>query len=93
MTVSEPRVRIPARWWLRNIRAITLPPFGIWIRSEVYASDVGQAVLQHEYVHWEQYLRIGGSVRFYVVYIGMWVWYGNRKHPMEIEARERSGVR
>jgi hypothetical protein len=73
-----------------SIKAITLPPYGILMERGM-STELFRRVRDHEMIHWEQYLR-QGAVTYYLVYIWMWVRYGYAKHPMEIEARERSGV-
>ncbi len=74
------------------MRAVTVPPYGILIEGGVHPS-IYWGVLNHERIHWEQYLRLGSAVRFYLVYGWMWLRYGYGRHPMEIEARERAGIR
>ena len=73
--------------------AITLPPFGIWIK-ESHEGERRRRILDHELIHWEQYLR-HGAIGFYWRYLTGWVKAGfsYENHEMEIEARERSGVR
>lgn len=77
------------RWFLRlaGYSAVTLPPVGVFVLAE-RANDGG--LLAHEAVHWEQYRRMG-AVRFYAAYLWGLVRHGYRDHPMEREARERSG--
>jgi len=81
----------PLRWLPSAYRAITLPPFGIWIRDTVSEEDFC-GVLKHELVHWDQWRRYG-TFGYYWRYFTGWVVYGYYDHPMEIEAYERSGVR
>ena len=73
------------RWWLRTfgLRAITLPPLGIYVLAEHIDSE---RLRRHEMAHWAQYERMG-AVRFYVGYIALWVRYGYQNHPWEREAR------
>lgn len=80
-------------WMLRifirpPIHGITLPPFGIYIRV---GHEADQGLKEHEAVHWEQYERMG-CWSYYLTYLWYQVRYGQANHPMEIEARERSGV-
>ena len=75
-------------WFLNNQKmdAVTLPPFGIYIRPE-FMGDL--KLRRHESVHWDQYKRMG-AIKFYIVYLWGMVRYGYWAHPMEIEAREKS---
>lgn len=74
----------PPKWW--RFRAITLPPIGIFIRTE-HSSN--QQIKRHELVHWEQYKRYG-LFMFYAMYLWYSIWYGYWDNPMEVEAREKS---
>lgn len=82
----------PMNWLLRTVlqsgvRAITLPPFGIYIKA-VYEHDA--TVLAHEAVHWAQYERMG-LLTFYATYIWYSVRYGYYNNPLEVEARAGAG--
>lgn len=90
---SKLRVK-PLPRLMDGYRAITLPPFGIWIDSEQVPIEGDEfcGVLKHESVHWEQWRRYG-TLGYYVRYLVGWLRHGYENHPMEIEARERSGVR
>ncbi len=70
--------------------AITLPPFGIFMR-EGLEGEAAKRVLGHELIHWEQYRR-WGLLGFYWRYLWWAARYGYRDNPMEVEARERSGI-
>lgn len=78
--------------WLVNlftskwVAAITLPPFGIYIR-DAYKDD--ETILRHEQIHWEQYQRYG-FWGFYWHYLSQAARKGYEQHPMEQEAYERS---
>lgn len=73
----------------RKLGAITLPPYGIYILEERMQE---QGLILHEEVHWEQWERMG-TFRFYKEYILGLLKHGySAEHPMEKEARERSGV-
>lgn len=90
-----PKLREGMPWFAPKwAKAITLPPFGIWIDHEI-EGDRRRRILDHELIHWEQYLTSGGPIRFYWRYLTGWVKAGfsYEDHEMEIEARERSGVR
>jgi hypothetical protein len=82
----------PMPWLLRlmlprKTHGITLPPWGIFVRP---GSELVPGLYAHEAVHWAQYQRMG-AVRFYAVYLWQWCCYGYANHPMEIEARDKSG--
>jgi hypothetical protein len=87
---ESPDVIIGLPWFVRKgYVAITLPPFGIYITE---GRHYDEGVRAHELIHWEQYLRHGALV-YYLRYGWLWLRYGYENHPMEIEARERSGSR
>lgn len=89
-----PKLYDHAPFWLpEEFVAITLPPFGIFVRQRVMGEQ-RRRVLDHELIHWEQYLR-HGALGYYVRYLWQWMRAGfsYERHPMEIEARERSGAR
>ncbi len=75
----------------RAYTAITLPPAGIWVRKGL-SPELQARVLVHEGIHWEQYVRWG-----LLGYYGRYLWWafrhGYRDNPMEVEARERSGIK
>lgn len=74
----------------RDLGAITLPPRGVYVLAE-RINDVG--LIAHETVHWEQYERMG-SVRFYATYLWGLLRHGySAEHPMEREARDKTGVK
>lgn len=89
MSESYPKVRTGVPFWLpEGYVAITIPPFGVYMKK-----GVASQVLDHELVHWEQYLRYG-LVGYYWRYLKHFLKGGHYEdHPMEIEAFERSGVR
>lgn len=72
------------RWILRKFDAITLPPFGIYVKAERMNDEV---LIRHEMCHWGQYERMG-AVKFYVMYLWYSMRYGYWNNPMEIEARK-----
>lgn len=73
----------------RNLGAIPLPPYAIYILEERVQE---QGLVLHESVHWEQWERMG-TFRFYKDYlIGLLKHGYSAEHPMEKEARERSKV-
>ena len=83
--------RGPLRWFLRatGYWAITLPTRRVYVLRE-HARDLG--LLAHEAIHLEQIDRLG-AVRWTLVYLYQLARYGYERHPLEIEARERSGHR
>lgn len=70
-------------WILPPYRAITIPPFGIFIKKKHKGN---QKLLNHDLVHWQQYQRMG-LFMFYFKYLKQFLTYGYDKMPMEIEAR------
>jgi len=97
VTFNEVRVFL---WsWIptgKAYAAITLPPFGIFMRKRMSPSGLGteegfKRLLDHELIHWEQYRR-WGLLGYYGRYLVWLVAYGYKDHPMEVEARERSGI-
>lgn len=82
--LSRPATGLVLRF-LNAVRrdAVTLPPFGIYVRPERRNDE---ALLRHEQVHWAQWRRMG-TLRFYVTYLWQLWLYGYDDHPMEHEAR------
>ena len=72
--------------FLNTVRrdAVTLPPFGIYVRPERMNDE---ALLRHEQVHWAQWQRMG-TIRFYATYLWQLWLHGYDDHPMEHEARK-----
>lgn len=64
-------------------KAITIPPFGIFIRSK-YCDN--KKILNHEMIHWKQYQELG-LLKFYWQYFKQFLKFGYDRMPMEIEAR------
>lgn len=94
MTIDMIRVRTargPIRWFLQatGYRGITMPWRVIYLAP---GSEGDTGLIAHEAVHVEQIDRLG-PIRFVYTYLYMLMRYGYERHPMEIEARERSGVR
>lgn len=79
--MKQPEIRY-LKWKFRH-RGITLPPLGIFVRSD---HRNNRKVLNHENVHWQQYQQMGLWM-FYYTYIMQWLKYGYDRMPMEIEAR------
>ena len=73
-------------WLLRasDKYAVTLPPFGVYILPEHMNTPW---LIRHERCHWMQAQRMG-VVKFYVVYVWLWLRFGYANHPMEKEARQ-----
>jgi hypothetical protein len=78
------------RWWLRltGYGAITMP----WRVAYYAAWPPDHGLVAHEEVHLAQIDR-HGPWGFAMRYLWGLVRYGYERHPMEIEARERSGYR
>ncbi|MGH3440574.1 MAG: hypothetical protein ACRDUY_00710 [Nitriliruptorales bacterium] len=75
---------LPLPW----IGAMTLPPWGIFIRR----GRDSPGLRRHEEVHWRQYVQRG----FFGFYLGyLWAWircgFSYERHPWEVEARRLSG--
>ena len=70
-----------------NYDAQTLPPIGIFILKEYTQNKM---LRDHELIHWKQYRRMG-AILFYLKYITEYLLFGYDKHPMEIEARIKTG--
>lgn len=83
--------RGPIRWFLRatGYCALTAPWRIIYVLAG-HERDIG--LIAHEAIHIEQIDRMGGW-RFAVTYLWQLARHGYERHPMEIEARERSGCR
>lgn len=88
-------MEIPIRFvrWLPalpRVAAMALPPVGIFIKISRWdaMSDYAKALLMsHETAHWTQYMVRGSWLRYYWDYVRLWLRYGYKNHPMEIEAR------
>jgi hypothetical protein len=82
------RPRIIYLKWLPSAKAITAPPFGIFIRSKYKGV---KTILIHEVTHWRQYLRMG-LLKFYFNYFIESLKFRYNQMPMEkeAEARERT---
>lgn len=66
----------------------TIPPIGIFLRD---GHENDPRLLAHEKVHWAQYEQMG-LIRFYLTYWYYLIRYGYTNNPMEVEAREKSGI-
>ena len=64
--------------------AMTVPPFGIFILESERGND---ALLQHEMMHWDQFVR-NGLLPYYGRYFFEMHKYGYDNMPMELEARQ-----
>jgi hypothetical protein len=87
--MSRPRVIYLK--WLPSAKAITMPPFGIFIRSKYKGV---KTILIHEVTHWRQYLRMG-LLKFYFNYFIESLKFSYNRMPMEqeAEAREKTYIR
>ena len=72
------------RYVLPPFRAMTIPPFGIFIKKEFKGNE---QILKHDLIHWKQYKRMG-FIMFYFRYIIQLIIIGYDTMPMELEARE-----
>ncbi|MFW6225765.1 MAG: hypothetical protein ACOC3V_02245 [bacterium] len=70
----------------KNITGITLAPFGIYLREDVYDRQ-DKKTINHEKIHWQQQLELL-IIPFYIFYIIFWIFYGYRNMPFEREAYE-----
>lgn len=70
-----------------NYNAMTVPPLGIYITEN---QKDNRKLLQHEFVHWQQY-RETGAIIFVLKYLIQKLLYGYDKMPLEIEARKIVG--
>lgn len=91
--MSDPfrRARGPILWWLRaaGFAGITMPWGRIYLVPERFYETPLRA---HELIHLQQIERFG-AVGFSARYLWWLARYGYERHPLEIEAREKSGSR
>ncbi len=80
--MKAPRIYY-VNWLLPPFRGMTIPPFGIFILKKHKGN---QTILNHDFVHWEQYKKLG-LILFYLRYFLQLLVFGYNKMPMEIEAR------
>lgn len=78
----RPRL-IYVSWLLPPFRAMTIPPFGIFIKKQ-YKGNL--QILKHDLTHWHQFQRMGFFL-FYFRYFFQLLTVGYDYMPMEIEAR------
>ena len=78
------------RLYLRvtGFRGITMP----WHRAYYWPWPPSDGLIEHEQVHLDQLRRLG-SLRFVARYLWLLARHGYEAHPMEVEARQRSGYR
>lgn len=79
---KEPEI-IYVKWLLPPYRAMTIPPFGIFVKHEHRGND---KILNHDKIHWKQYKRMG-LFMFYFRYLSQLLFIGYDYMPMEMEAR------
>ena len=75
-------------WLLEPRRAMTIPPFGIFVRKEYLPVEPWFSA--HEEYHWKQYQRLGLFGFYFTYYKGM-ILRGYFNNPLELEAREKGG--
>lgn len=73
-TTMKPKIK-KKNWIVRlitrkNIRAITLAPFGIYLREDVY-EEQNEKTINHEKIHWQQQLELL-IIFFYIIYLTEW---------------------
>lgn len=69
---------------LPPFRAMTIPPFGIFIKKEFKGDD---QILKHDLIHWKQYQRMGLFMYYFRYFIQL-LLIGYDTMPMEMEARQ-----
>lgn len=72
------------KWVIPPFRAMTIPPFGIFIKAE-FKDD--KQIINHDLIHWKQYRRMG-LFMFYFRYFIQLIIIGYDTMPMEMEARK-----
>lgn len=72
------------KWVIPPFRAMTIPPFGIFIKKEF---KLDPQILRHDCIHWKQYLRMG-FILYYSRYFFQLLLIGYDTMPMEMEARQ-----
>lgn len=73
------------RWYVMNLpgdrKAVTMPPFGIYIEPD--AKNVDE-IKKHEQCHWKQY-QDKGLIKFYADYFKLKRLHEYSENPMEVE--------
>jgi len=59
--------------------------FGVILARREFEPLTDKTV-RHEQIHTAQAKELGGWILFYLAYLFLWIEYGYRNHPMEIEA-------
>lgn len=72
------------KYLLPPFRAMTIPPFGIFIKSKYKGNE---QILKHDLIHWKQYKRMG-LIMYYLRYFIQLIIIGYDTMPMELEARQ-----
>jgi hypothetical protein len=72
------------KYLLPPFRAMTIPPFGIFIKSKYKGNT---QILKHDLIHWKQYKRMG-LIMYYLRYFIQLIIIGYDTMPMELEARQ-----
>lgn len=83
MPKQEPKIKYVKRL-LGPFRAMTIPPFGIFIKQEFEGDE---QILAHDKIHWAQYQRMGLFL-YYFRYFMQLLLIGYDTMPMEMEARQ-----
>jgi hypothetical protein len=79
----QPKI-ITVKWLPFKLRGATLPPFGIFIKTEHVNNE---KIINHDLIHWKQYKRMG-LLMYYFRYIIQLIIIGYDTMPMEMEARQ-----
>lgn len=72
------------KYLLPPFRAMTIPPFGIFIKSKYKGNE---QILKHDLIYWKQYKRMG-LIMYYLRYFIQLIIIGYDTMPMELEARQ-----
>jgi hypothetical protein len=70
--------------YLNKFTAITVAPFGIWVRPDKINDKV---TIKHESIHWKQQKRYW-YIGFYFIYFFEWIFKGYDNISFEKEAYE-----
>jgi len=71
-------------WVLPPFRAMTVPPFGIFVRKQFRGNE---QILKHDLIHWKQYKRMGLFMYFFRYFVQLIIIVYDTM-PMEMEARQ-----
>lgn len=80
---NDPKIYY-VKYLLPPFRAMTIPPFGIFIKLKYKGNE---QILKHDLIHWKQYKRMG-LIMYYLRYFIQLIIIGYDTMPMELEARQ-----